>query len=344
MKKIITFILIFIFCTSFFAVSASAQAPQAVLYVSGRDADGFVTITFKVAGVIFQGVQASVYYNPEELLLTDDMLQNITVGEMQDNKQTLTAVQTALHTESSCIAFTAIMNLSLLDDEIYYLSSEKEEMEIFSLKVPATTDKPEIGFALKESPVYDKGNPNGLVISYDGASQTAETMVCYADGTKGQTGKVSEPEKQKNPEQLRAERILNTVIMQQDNYAVVKNGALCYADENNKAVMPFWNENEMYVPYRFLAEAFGHQVGWDDASQTPLLNGTLLEQPFVVINARTFISCTTAETLLNVKATMMGDTVVFAEAANPWDAYGAIEQGILSDALLIMSPAIRDMK
>ena len=345
MKKCIAFFLFLIFSMSCLSVIAATPVPPtALLSVSAQDAEGNITLTLEVGGVHYQGVQASVYYNPEELPITAEHLKNIIVGEPMEDKNSLNLVQAELHEDSHCIAVTAIMNLSLMDDEIYYLSSMEKMMTVFSLKVPATTEKPDVGFALKESPVYDKGNPNGLVISYDGASQTAETMVCYADGTKGQTGKVSEPEKQKNPEQLRAERILNTVIMQQDNYAVVKNGALCYADENNKAVMPVAQEDAFYVPYRFLAEAFGHQVGWDDASQTPLLNGTLLEQPFVVINARTFVSCTTAETLLNVKATILGDTVVFTKADNPWDVYGAIEQGILSDALLIMSPAIRDMK
>ena len=345
MKKLTALFIVFVLCMSCLSVMAAPPiSPSALLSVSTQDAEGNITLTLEVGGVYYQGVQASVYYNPEELPIRAEHLKNITVGEPMGDKNSLNLVQAELHEESHCIAVTAIMNLSLMDDEIYYLSSMEKMMTVFSLKVPATTEKPNVGFALKESHVYDKGNPDGLVISYDGVSQSADTGVRYWDGTTGQTGKVSAPEPTKTPEQLRAERILNTAILQQDNYAAVKNGALCYVDETNKAVMPFMYENEMYVPFRFLAEAFGHSVGFDDASQTPLLNEKMLEEPFVVINARTFISVASAENLLNIKGAPMGDVVIFTKADNPWNGEGAVEQGILSDALFIMSPAIRDMK
>lgn len=345
MKKFVAFFLILVFSMSCLSVMAAPPiSPIALLSVSEQDAEGNITLTLEVGGVYYQGVQASLYYNPEELPIDAEHLKSLSVGESMGDKKSLNLVQAELHEDSHCIAVTAIMNLSLMDDEIYYLSSMENLMKVFSLKVPATTDKPDVGFALKESPVYDKGNPDGLVISYDGMSQTADTYVRYADGSTGQIGKVSEAEPQKNPEQLRAERIKNTAILQTDNYAAVKNGALCYVDETNTAVMPFVQENEVYVPFRFLAEFYGHTVEFDDSSQTPILNGVLIEGNFVITNARTFVPHSVAEQLLNVKAEIMGDTVVFTPKDNPWNWEGAIEQGILSDALFIMSPTIRDMK
>ena len=76
----------------------------------------------------------------------------------------------------------------------------------------------------------------------------------------------------------------------------------------------------------------------------PYLNGVPLEEHFVVVNERTFITSDYAETLLNIKATRIGNVLVFTETTNPWNADGVVEQGILSDAMFIMSPAIRDMK
>ncbi|MBR3943127.1 MAG: hypothetical protein IKJ55_07185 [Clostridia bacterium] len=345
MKNILTLVLLFIFLVSGLSVSAQTVMPSvATLSVSERDAEGFVTLSLELKGVEFQGVQASVFYNPEELLFTEAVLQNIIVGETADGKPALTTVQNELHAESNCLAFTAIMNLSLMDDEIYALSSLEKPIKIFTLKVPATTDTPDVGFALKESPVYDKGNPDGLIVSLNGESQAVDTVVLYADGTKGQTGQIRIPEKAKTVEELRAQRILNTVILQVDNYAAVQNGALVFADENNKAVMPFVQDDKTYVPYRFLAEFFGHTVGWDDKQQVPYLNGVPLEEHFVVVNERTFITSDYAETLLNIKATRIGNVLVFTETTNPWNADGVVEQGILSDAMFIMSPAIRDMK
>lgn len=349
MKKQLTAIFLALaLCLSCLSVMATPPlVPYATLSVSERDASGNITLTLTVGGVEYQGVQASLYYNPEELLVTDEHLKNITVGEPIGDKNSLNLVQAELHEESNCIAITAIMNLSLMDDEIYTLSSMSKQMNVFSLTVPATTDKPDVGFALKESPYYDKGNPEGLVISCNGKSKDAQTEVLYADGTIGQTGELKQPEPKKSLEQLRAERISDTVILQYDNYAAVQNGALCYIDESNKSVMPFAQNGEIYVPYRFVAEGFGYTVGWEDESQTPLLlkNGETQKVEMLALKeGRSFISVTTAENLLELHATTVGNCLIFTKADNPWNAEGAIEQGILSDAMLIMSPAIRDMK
>ncbi len=349
MKKVTALFLLGILCMSCLSVlAAPTLSPTATLSVSERDENGNLTLTLTVAGVYYQGVQASVYFNPAELTVTDEIVKSITVGESVGNKNSLNLVQAELHEENNCIAVTAIMDLSLMDEEIYYLSSLEKEMTVFSLTVPSTVDKPDVGFALRESPVYDKGNPDGLVISYNGESQEAQTRVLYADGTMGQTGEIKKPAPQKTAEELRAERIKDTVIIQLDNYAAVKNGALCYVDENNKAVMPFVQDGEIYVPYRFVAESFDMAVYWDADVRQPYWKHPKLQPlyvgEFILREDRSFIRLSDLDWALNLHGTVVGNCVVVTTWNNPWNTDGGIEQGILSDAMLIMSPAIRDMK
>ncbi len=46
------------------------------------------------------------------------------------------------------------------------------------------------------------------------------------------------------------------------------NGRKMYVDENNYDVVPFTENGRTLVPVRFIAESFGANVGWDDATQT----------------------------------------------------------------------------
>ena len=121
------------------------------------------------------------------------------------------------------------------------------------------------------------------------------------------------------------------------------------------------------VPLRFIAESFGATVSWEDETQKigiqtadekqiilQIGNGSYetggetfpLDAPPEITSNRTFVPLrAVAETLgKNVLWLEGTKSVVISPANNPWNESGGIESALLNDALMIMSPLVRDMK
>lgn len=59
------------------------------------------------------------------------------------------------------------------------------------------------------------------------------------------------------------ERLINTIYLQDLNYAAAVNGVLAVIDPENKAIMPYMNGEKLYVPIRFVFESVGLEVSWN---------------------------------------------------------------------------------
>lgn len=164
-----------------------------------------------------------------------------------------------------------------------------------------------------------------------------------------------------------AERLEGTVILQDGNYAAVKNGVLTHIDPNNKAVMPYINEDDRtMVPLRFVAEALGAQVGWDgDTRQVTITSGgntvvLTIDSETYTLNGETYAMDTAPEINTGLNRTMVpirfimealgmavewdavNRLVIITPADALWDADGELEVEAVTQVLYLISELIRD--
>lgn len=165
----------------------------------------------------------------------------------------------------------------------------------------------------------------------------------------------------------RAVRLKNTVILQINNGTAVKEGVLTRIDDNNKFVTPYIDENNRtMVPVRFLAESLGAIVNWDDSKQQVRISFegkeiimtigskeysinkiSKIMDTVPVINEgwdRTMVPARfVAEALgMDVKWDQNNNLVIVSPLSIPWDMNGTVENEIITDTLLLMSPLMRD--
>ena len=162
----------------------------------------------------------------------------------------------------------------------------------------------------------------------------------------------------------RAERINNTVILQIDNYAAAISGQLHHIYPGEKAVIPYIRNSRTYVPLRFIAESMGGQVEWQAASRTVVIvreektirmtvgnngftvNDTVFEMDAAaeITSGRTMVPIRFVAEAFNQSVTWdaVNRLVIVAPKTAPWDNNGTLEQQILPDLLLMVSPLMRD--
>lgn len=162
----------------------------------------------------------------------------------------------------------------------------------------------------------------------------------------------------------REERIKDTVILQIGNPAAAVEGKLSRIDTANDKVMPFVKNQRTYVPLAFLSERLKAEVSWDGIKEEVtvkkdgtviivpvgadyyLLNGTKYPQdaPAEVTNQRTFVPIAFIGRALgrDVFWEPKTESVIITSADQPWQANRSVEQEVLNDSLLIMSPLIRN--
>jgi hypothetical protein len=175
----------------------------------------------------------------------------------------------------------------------------------------------------------------------------------------------------------KAERTKNTVILQIGNYAAAKDGALCHIYPDEKQITPYIKTDEngngrTMVPVRFLAEALGAVVDWNDGAKTVTItmdgnrvqmtvgsstytvNGEprtmdaaaeILDYGDGSGNGRTMVPMRFAAEALG-KAVYWDNVnrlVIVTEPDEPWEDGRRAEKELTEDVLLIISPLLRDL-
>ena len=168
---------------------------------------------------------------------------------------------------------------------------------------------------------------------------------------------------EEEPEVVRL-RKAGTIFLQIGNYAVVTEGKLTWIDLNNKNVIPYIKEDRTMVPLRFLTESLGATVGYNDLTRgirvtlgdtvleltvgekTYLLNGELFEMDCAaeILEDRTFVPVRFVSEALGklVKWLDAERIVVVTDVNSPWDEAGAVEQAVLAEVRLNLSPLGRN--
>ena len=68
----------------------------------------------------------------------------------------------------------------------------------------------------------------------------------------------------------KAQRLEDTLYLQNLNYTAAKDGVLTVIDPEDKSLTPVMRNGVFYIPLRFTAEVFGITVDWDDETKSVL--------------------------------------------------------------------------
>ena len=166
----------------------------------------------------------------------------------------------------------------------------------------------------------------------------------------------------------RAERLNGTVILQIGNSAASVEGIRQEIYPGEPGVTAYAHDGRTFVPVRFVAERLGADVGWENETRTVVirrdgktvrmtvgsLEYTVDAAPFSMdapaefsgdpsaVHQRTMVPIRfVAEALgIDVKWDAATDAVILSPADTPWDLDGALEQELLADTLLMLSPLV----
>ncbi len=180
-------------------------------------------------------------------------------------------------------------------------------------------------------------------------------MSAFAADTTVQSG-------EEHPDILQRKK--DVIILQIDNYGAISNGSLTWIDLENKNVIPYIKDSRTMVPLRFLAEEMGATVGYDEQTRgiTVALGATVMElwvdkseyyingQAFVmdcateVVEGRTFVPVRFVSESLgkSVKWLDAERMVVVTPTSAPWNESGPVEQAVMAEVRLALSPIGRN--
>ncbi len=190
------------------------------------------------------------------------------------------------------------------------------------------------------------------------------TFVLAEDSvSEGETGSLVVAENAEEPEVVRL-RKAGVIFLQIGNYAAITEGKLTWIDLGNKNVIPYIKDDRTMVPLRFLTESLGATVGYNDQTRgitvtlgatvmeltvgekAYLLNGEAFEMDCAaeISEDRTFVPVRFVSEALGraVKWLPEERMVVITAPQSPWEETGAVEQAVLAEVRLNLSPIGRN--
>ncbi len=359
MRKNLAIILVICLIMTTMSVFAVSE-PKVSLEVTEPDSSGNITAYLKVYNTSFQGIEAVISYNPDCVTPNEESIKQNFGQKVTSSQSLLTLVEGSCDTEKGIITVAGITNISQpvpseLVSEEYKILAGSEGVTVATITFSKIKDgNNDIKFAVKDD--FD-----GVILAENGKSLSFTAEV----NNNGEviTYKVSGNDK--SDFEKRQERLKDTIIFQIDNYAVSKEGTLCHVDPANKNVFPFIQNDRTFVPLRFIAESLGLEVLWDEQTETVTLkkeeneliftinkstyikNGEelTLDSPPILQESRTFVPLRAVSEGFDNDVCWVEQTslVIISPKENPWDVKNTIEQGLMRDTLLILSPFIRDM-
>lgn len=365
------------FCLLLLSSPAFAEnESKVVLNVSAPDSAGKTEVVLKAFNIGFQAFDVVLSYNkdvaePDLNLIRENFGQTAYSADGTSlDTNLLSLVKATADSEKGLLYISGMTNLSQSVpnknvSENYTVSADNNGIALASITFNKLKDgDANIKFATKNDEVFSESVPNGIILAQNGRelsftaevkTETEEFISYYVEGTKT-------PEDNKVK---REKRIKDTLILQLGNYAVAKDGVLCHIDPSNKNVVPFTLNDRTLIPLRFIAESLGLEVSWQDETQTVTLTSSETELVFVIgessytkdgvsypldcpatLNeARTFVPLRAVAEAFQKDVCWIESKscVVISPLDNPWNTENFTEKELLNDALIIMSPFVRDM-
>lgn len=375
MRKSIALFLTFCLLLLSSPVFAENEAKVA-LNVSSPDSSGKTKVVLKAFNTGFQAFDVVISYNkdvaePDLNLIREKFGQTAYSADGTSlDTNLLSLVKATADSEKGLLYISGMANLSQpvpnknVSDN-YTVSADNSGITLASITFNNLKDgDANIKFATKNDEVFEKNVPNGVILAQNGRelsftaevkTETEEVISYFVEGTK-----IPEDNKTK-----REKRIKDTIILQLGNYAAAKDGNLCHIDPSNKNVAPFTSNDRTLIPLRFIAESLGLEVSWQDETQTVTLASSETELVFVIgedsytkdgVSYPLDCPATLKEqrTFVPLRAVAEGfskdvcwienkSCVVISPPDNPWNTENFTEKELLNDALIIMSPLVRDM-
>lgn len=357
---------------------AVEKKPQKVVFSADEpDKDGYFTIKMTLYDAKLLATQFGVTYDPEVVMPV-----NIETGKEAEEFEDFRTLY-EYEADGKTFSFSEILSNA-------GLMKEKNAFSYTAFYIPSGSTKyieiGEEGFTLYEfrfkklkngDPKFDLMDYNGDVdkLAYVLSGEDYEDVEVVFDidesfGTKDELtynielSKIETREYEYSEKELRDMRIKNTVYLNINNYAAAIDGALTWIDADNKSVVPYIEDDRTFVPLRFISEAMGAEVGWDEATGgITLKNGentvsvTIGSKAYtageesgemdvspVIREDRTFVPVRFVSEALG-KAVYWDEatkSVIITPKDKPWDAENSIEKNLLSDLMLITSPLVRD--
>lgn len=365
------------FCLMLLSSPVLAESePKVLLDVLSFDSAGTTKVVLKAFNMGFQAFDVVVSYNkdvaePDINLVRENFGQTAySVDGTSLDTNVLSLVKASADSEKGLLYISGMTNLSQPVpnknvSENYTVSADNNGITLASITFNKLKDgDANIKFATKNDEVFSENVPNGVILAQNGRelsftaeikTETEQVISYFVEGTK-----IPEDNKAK-----REKRIKDTLILQLGNYAAVKDGNLCHIDPSNKKVVPFTLNDRTLIPLRFIAESLGLEVSWQDETQTVTLNSPKTELVFVIgegsytkdgVSYPLDCPATLKEqrTFVPLRAVAEGfskdvcwieskSCVVISPLDNPWNTENFTEKELLNDALIIMSPFVRDM-
>ena len=376
--SVLIFTLISVVSQTTFALdeTKTAEKPRVEFVISEIDDDGFATASLMIYNATFAGGQFGFSFNKDVMQIVNKETKQPT--EEFNEASTLFY----LENENGTHKFTELDALNVASNQEGKLSFGFYGMPSGISDRKGAVTVGEEGFMLYQFifKFFERKNPEFEILPYGSAVINKEAFL--ADGADtipvvfrfvipeelGETEDVDinliEPEK--SLKQKRAERLVDSLILNIGNYAAVDDGFLKWIDDDNKEVVPFIESDRTFVPVRFISEAFGAEVKWNPENQEILIsldetdikmyikkdaytvNGEENQMdvaPFIKED-RTFVPIRFISEALgkSVYWDPGMKLIMVTPEDRPWDPDGEAEKNILPDALLIMSDLIRDIK
>jgi len=376
MKRIIAYLLCAFLVFTCIGVSAEQPRAEVELLVSEADAEGMVSVSMIIRNSEFQVIDGSFYYNPAEFSLSDDNIYEMTAGKpvgKDVEKPLLSVIKSGHDAEKGIVSVAVMSNLSYPSPDEYMsernrVIADENGIEVFSLKLKKLGDGAyDIDFVKKGGEGSDSSKQNDVAVACAG-EEIGFKSILNLPGTE-KVVEIFEPETVEQPkseEQLRNERMQNSIILQINNYAAVTDGTLCRIDNDNKAVVPYIKNDRTMIPLRFVAETLGLSVKWVGETSEIIMTGNDVElvmkigsktytrngaeaemEAFPELTAanRTFVPLRAIAEAFGRSVHWIENQkcVIIVPSDRPWDEKNKTEQRLLQDSLLIMSPLIRDL-
>lgn len=380
------------FAMTAFAKKEKIPTATAVFDVAEPDDDGFFTATLTVKNVEYVGLQGVLFYNKNAVTPVSfetkeptesfsDAVRIATKAYSLENPNSeitwLSEIWTAIHGDDGYITFANYTALgqetpNTILNENKRIVADKNGLKIYEFAFKKISDED----ALFEIFSDDKKSP-GMILSSGDVNPDVEVIINQPDSiskTKTENSLyhyeapvlVSDESDDSalTLEQRKLVRAANSVFLNIDNYAAVNDGTLVWIDKENKDVMPYIKDSRTFVPLRFIAEAFGAEVSFDDAerevkivydeSELTMKIGDnfymLDDEKFEIDTAceikddRTFVPVRAVAEAFDKSVTWLeSDRIVSINPKNyPWSSENKIEKELLTEIKLMISPMIRD--
>ena len=371
-KAISAFCAVVVLCfVSCFAAETEVKGMTARFDCSEPDENGVFVMTVSFDNMRFIAYQFSVRYDTAvvEPYCRAENRAAKSFNEFADSKVGggLNAIGELLIPDKGIFDFTGFVLRGTEFDEALGLEWDgneavtKENLVIYKLCFRTKGEgSPNFEIAFNDgNGEYYEMFPQGAAVFGSEGMCSAEAVFTYGGQTLTQS--FDAEQYAVNAAMTKAQRLENTLYLQNGNYACAEDGVLKVIDQNDKALTPLMSDGKLFVPLRYVCEYFGFEVLWDESGRTASVtadSGTYVISPDEKsvthdgesLEADAAFICRdrlmiTAETLSQITGLELympdGKNSAVITSGEKWNPLRYAEKAALSAMQLVVSPFVK---